>query len=69
MSDPTPGDEFWNLVAAYIDAVQFEDLRRSSDPALMERVVRHVQGCEDCQARLRAVLRRRNAGDKKQEGA
>jgi hypothetical protein len=46
-----PDDDFWNLVAAYIDASDPEALLRNSESALAERVVRHVQSCGLCQRR------------------
>jgi hypothetical protein len=56
MPEEPPDYEFDNLLAAYIDADAPEELLRTSDPTLAERVRRHVESCADCQAKRRKVL-------------
>jgi hypothetical protein len=54
-------ETFWNLVAAYIDADDQEELRAACDARLFERVVAHVDTCAVCKAlRERAEMARRN---------
>jgi hypothetical protein len=59
MDDDRRDDEFWNLVAAYIDASDHEALQRESSRTMFEQVERHVNSCSLCRARRRIVLAQR----------
>jgi hypothetical protein len=62
-----PQDTFWSLVAAYIDADDFDQLRQGCDAALFEEVALHVGSCQLCQERRREVLARRAGGKSNSE--
>ena len=66
MPKDAPGDDdFWNLLAAYIDAIDADEQLRNSDPVLADRVARHVESCALCQSLRQTVLTTRGAREKK----
>jgi hypothetical protein len=67
MHNDAPQDAFWTLVAAYIDADDFDELRRDCDPALFEKVALHVGSCALCQQRRCAVLAARAGKERNPE--
>jgi len=55
-------DMFWNLLAAYIDSEDVDELQRDAAPKLFQRVIDHMSTCPECRdlrrARLAAFARR-----------
>ena len=64
MPDHEGDDDFWNLLAAYLESACPEDVLRNMDASLVEAVLRHVNGCEICQAQRKDLRDQRKAHER-----
>jgi hypothetical protein len=62
-------DMFWNLLAAYIDSGDVEELQQDAEPELFQLVIDHMSTCTGCQDLRRARLAARARRAQKSKGA
>jgi len=64
MPDHKGGDDFWNLLAAYLESASPEDVLQNMDASLVEAVLQHVKGCEICRAQRKDLREQREAHER-----